>query len=70
MNLERRDFLRVSIAASAAALADWRLFAASVGLPKYYGAHLAGIAAMAGRMHAEGSISREDIPSFSARRKF
>ena len=45
MNLERRDFLRVSIAASAAALADWRLFAASVGLPKYYGAYLAGIAA-------------------------
>jgi len=43
--MNRREFLKMELMASAVALADWRVFAAEEGLPAYYGEHLAKVTA-------------------------
>ena len=43
--MNRRDFLKAGMAASAVTLADWRLFAAEEGLPPYYAELLSKVAA-------------------------
>lgn len=48
--MNRRDFLKAGLAASAVSIADWRLFAAKEGLPAYYGEHLAKVAARVGML--------------------
>ena len=45
VNIDRREFLKAGLAASAVSLAEWRLFAAEEGLPAYYGEHLAKVSA-------------------------
>ena len=44
-SLSRRSFLRLGVAGAVMTVADWRLWAASEGLPVYYGEHLAKVAA-------------------------
>ena len=43
--LSRRGFLRLGVAGAVMSVVDWRLWAASEGLPVYYGEHLAKVAA-------------------------
>ena len=50
VGMNRREFLKASLAASAVSIADWRLFAAEEGLPAYYGEHLAKVAARVGML--------------------
>ena len=48
--MNRREFLKAGLAASAVSIADWRVFAAEEGLPAYYGEHLAKVAARVGAL--------------------
>ena len=43
--LSRRGFLKLGLAGAAMTALDWRVWAASEGLPAYYGEHLAKVAA-------------------------
>lgn len=48
--MNRREFLKAGLSATAVSIADWRLFAAEEGLPSYYGEHLAKVAARVGTL--------------------
>ena len=48
--MNRREFLKVGLAASAVSIADWWLFAAEEELPAYYGEHLAKVVARVGKL--------------------
>ena len=43
--MDRREFLKAGLAASAVSIADWRAFAAEEPLPAYYAEHLAKVSA-------------------------
>ena len=51
--MNRREFLKASLAASAVSIADWRIFAAEEGLPAYYSEHLAKVEARVGALAKE-----------------
>ena len=48
--MNRREFLKAGLSATAVSIADWRLFAAEEGLPSYYGEHLAKVVARVGTL--------------------
>ncbi|MBQ0031594.1 MAG: metallophosphoesterase [bacterium] len=48
--MNRREFLKSGLAASAVSVVDWRLLAAEEGVPSYYGDYLAKIAARVGSL--------------------
>ena len=61
LRMNRREFLRAGLAASAVSIADWRIFAAEEGLPTYYGEHLAKVAARVGKL----AIYHNDVATIS-----